>query len=68
MQVLTVQQELVLLLRFGQARCPATEQQVARALGLTARTVRWVEREALRRLRLSTLDSVGTGHCDWDEV
>jgi DNA-directed RNA polymerase sigma subunit (sigma70/sigma32) len=68
MQILTVQQELVLLLRFGQARRPATEQQVAQALGLSVRTVRRIEGEALRRLRLSTLDSVGSGQCDWDEV
>jgi len=61
------QQELVLRLRFGQGR-PATIQQVADALGLTVRTARRIEDEALRRLRLSALDSVGSGQCDWDEV
>ena len=68
MQILTAQQELVLLLRFGQAHRPATEQQVAQALGLSVRMVRRIERQALRRLRLGTLDSVGSGQCDWDEV
>jgi DNA-directed RNA polymerase sigma subunit (sigma70/sigma32) len=61
---LTAQQERVLGLRFGQGR-PATIEEVARALGLTARRI---EGEALRRLRLSALDSVGSGQCDWDEV
>jgi DNA-directed RNA polymerase sigma subunit (sigma70/sigma32) len=68
MQILTTRQELVLLLRFGQGRRPATAQEVAQALGLSVHMVRRVEREALRRLRLSTLDSVGSGQCDWDEV
>jgi DNA-directed RNA polymerase sigma subunit (sigma70/sigma32) len=61
------QQELVLRLRFGQGR-PATIQEVADALGLTVRRARRIEGEALRRLRLSTLDSIGSGLCDWDEV
>ena len=64
---LTAQQERVLGLRFGQGR-PATIEEVAYALGLTVRTTRRIESEALRRLRLSALDSVGSGQCDWDEV
>jgi DNA-directed RNA polymerase sigma subunit (sigma70/sigma32) len=68
MRSLTVQQELALHLRFGQVGPPAAKQQVARELGLSVRTVGRIEHEALRRLRLSTLDSVGSGLCDWDEV
>jgi DNA-directed RNA polymerase sigma subunit (sigma70/sigma32) len=64
---LTAQQELVLRLRFGQAR-PVTIQQVADALGLPVLTTRRIEGEALRGLRLSALDSVGSGQCLWDEV
>jgi DNA-directed RNA polymerase sigma subunit (sigma70/sigma32) len=64
---LTAQQKLVLRLRFGQDR-PATIQEVADALGLPVLTTRRIEGEALRGLRLSTLDSVGSGQCDWDEV
>jgi DNA-directed RNA polymerase sigma subunit (sigma70/sigma32) len=57
----------VLRLRFGQGR-PATIQQVADALGLPLLTTRRIEGEALRWLRLSALDSVGSGQCHWDEV
>jgi DNA-directed RNA polymerase sigma subunit (sigma70/sigma32) len=64
---LTAQQELVLRLRFGQGP-PATIQQVADALGLPVQTARRIEDEALRGLRLSALDPVGSGQCDWDEV
>ena len=64
---LTAQKELVLRLRFGQGR-PATIQEVADALGLPLRTTRRIEREALRRLRLSMLDSVGSGQRDCDDV
>ncbi len=67
MKNLTAQQERVLRLRFGQGR-PATIREVADALGLEVRTTRRIEGEALRRLRLSALDSVGSGQCDWDEV
>jgi DNA-directed RNA polymerase sigma subunit (sigma70/sigma32) len=66
-RTLTAQQELVLRLRFGQGR-PATIQEVAGALGLPARTTRRIEAEVLRGLRLSALDSVGSGQCHWDEV
>jgi DNA-directed RNA polymerase sigma subunit (sigma70/sigma32) len=65
---LTAKQELVLGLRFGQKGRPATIQEVADALGLTVGTTRRIEGEVLRRLRLSALDSVASGQCDWDEV
>lgn len=67
MKKLTAKQELVLRLRFGQGR-PATIQEVADALGLAVLTTRRIEGEALRGLRLSALNSVGSGQCDWDEV
>ena len=67
-QTLSPRQELVLLLRFGLGGRPTTHQRVAETLGLSPRTVRRIENEALRRLRLSTLDSIGSGQCDWDEA
>jgi DNA-directed RNA polymerase sigma subunit (sigma70/sigma32) len=68
MEILGVREELVLRLRFGNARTAQTRQAVARLLGVSDGTVRRIEREALRKLRLSALGPISEGWRGWDEV
>ena len=65
---LSHQQELVLLLRFGQGSLPATQEQVADALGLSPRAVEQIENEALRLLRQSAIGPLSQGWRGWDEA
>jgi DNA-directed RNA polymerase sigma subunit (sigma70/sigma32) len=65
---LSHQQELVLLLRFGQSPRPATHAQVAHALGVSPQAVEQLEDEALRLLRQSAVDPLSKGWNGWDEV
>ena len=65
---LSHQQELVLLLRFGQGARPATHEQVADALGLSPRAVEQIEHEALQLLRQSAIDPLSKGWNGWDEA
>ena len=67
-EILEAREELVLRLRFGSAEAPQSRSQVARSLGLSARTVRCIERQALRKLRMDALGPVGAGWQGWDEV
>jgi DNA-binding NarL/FixJ family response regulator len=67
-QILEAREELVLRLRFASVRRPQSRSQVARFLGLSDRTVRCIERQALRKLRLDALGPVGAGWQGWDEV
>jgi DNA-directed RNA polymerase sigma subunit (sigma70/sigma32) len=65
---LSHQQELVLLLRFGQGSLPATHEQVADALGISPRAVEQIENEALRLLRQSAIGPLNKGWNGWDEA
>jgi DNA-directed RNA polymerase sigma subunit (sigma70/sigma32) len=65
---LSHQQELVLLLRFGQGPRPATYEQVADALGVSPHAVEQIENEALRLLRQSAIDPLSKGWNGWDEA
>ncbi len=67
-RALTSQELLLLYLRYGQESGSATQPQVAEALGLSLDTVRQMEREALRQLRLSACDPLARGWNGWDEV
>ena len=68
MQILEAREELVLRLRFGDARTAHTRQEVARLLSVSDGTVRRIERDALRKLRMSALGPVSRGWPGWDEV
>ncbi len=68
MRMLGAQEQLVLRLRFGDARRSRTQREVAALLGVPRGTVRRIERRALRKLRSSTLDPVGGGWNGWDEA
>lgn len=61
-------EELVLRLRFGSMRTAQSRSQVARLLGVSDRTVRGIERRALRKLRMDALGPVSMGWQGWDEV
>ena len=67
MPALTEKETAVLRLRFD-PRGVATPQEVAGLLGLPLRTVRRLERHALRKLRLSALGPVAHGFDGWDEA
>jgi len=58
-------QQSVLVLRFGHSNPPLTKEEIAAWLGLSPQAVQWIERSALRQLRLQAVDSI---ECDWDEV
>lgn len=68
METLEEREELVLRLRFGSGRTPQTHPEVARLLGVSDSTVRRIEQQALRKLRLSALGPIGKGWQGWDEV
>lgn len=68
MATLGDREELVLRLRFGNGRTAQTRAEVARLLGVSDRTIRRIEQQALRKLRLSALGPVGRGWPGWDEV
>jgi DNA-binding NarL/FixJ family response regulator len=67
-ETLEEREELVLRLRFGSGRTVQTQPEIARLLGVSDSTVRHIERQALRKLRLSALGPVGKGWSGWDEV
>jgi len=58
-------QQSVLGLRFGHSNPPLTKEEIAARLGLSPQGVEWIERSALRLLRLQAVDRI---ECDWDEV
>ena len=65
--ILTARQQLVLRLRFGPDRSVATHAQVAETMGVSRETVRRLERNALRRLRVESVDP-SVDCFGWDEV
>ena len=67
-QSLGAREELVLALRFGNARRAQTRSTVAQLLGVSDSTVRRIEQRALRMLRLSALGPIDQGWQGWDEV
>ncbi len=68
MEILAPREELVLQLRFGSARVAQTREQIAALLKVSGATVRRIERQALRKLRLSALGPISRGWNGWDEV
>ncbi|MFQ5666264.1 MAG: sigma factor-like helix-turn-helix DNA-binding protein [Candidatus Binatia bacterium] len=58
----------VLRLRFANDEQRRTHEELAELLGVPVETVRHIERQALRKLRLSALGPVGCGFDGWDEV
>jgi DNA-directed RNA polymerase sigma subunit (sigma70/sigma32) len=68
MEILETREELVLRLRFGDARTAQTRAAVARVLGVSAGRLRRIERQALRKLRMSALGPLSKGWQGWDEV
>ena len=68
METLAPREELVLRLRFGRVCEAHTRHQVAQLLKVSDTTVRRIERQAMRKLRLSALGPVGRGWQGWDEV
>jgi DNA-directed RNA polymerase sigma subunit (sigma70/sigma32) len=65
--ILEGREVLVLELRFGNLRRAQSRGDVARFLGVSDRTVRRIERRALRKLRMEALVP-GSGGQGWDEV
>ena len=65
--VLTDKEKAVLRLLFEDPRRVATPQEVAGLLGMPLRTLRRIERLALRKLRLSALGPVAHGFDGWDD-
>ncbi len=65
---LSHQQEMVLLLRFGQGARPVTHEQVADALGMSPPAVEQIENEALRLLRQSAIAPLTKSWNGWDEA
>jgi DNA-directed RNA polymerase sigma subunit (sigma70/sigma32) len=65
---LTEQEAVVLRLRYGQSGGVATSQVVAGQIGLPEHTVRRIERDALRKLRMYAVGLVEYGFNGWDEV
>ena len=68
MPALTDKETAVLRLRFEDPRRVATPEEVAGLLGMPLRTVRRIERHALRKLRQSALGPVAHGFDGWDEA
>ncbi len=68
MFALSDQQELALLLRFGQGARPATPEEVADTLGMSTSAIERIEDEALRLLRRNAIDPLAKGWNGWDEV
>jgi len=68
MPMLTETEKAVLRLRFENPRRVATLQEVAGLMDMPVRTVRRIERHALRKLRLSALGPVAYGFDGWDEA
>jgi DNA-directed RNA polymerase sigma subunit (sigma70/sigma32) len=66
-EILEASEALVLQLRFGTVRRAQSRDDVARFLGVSDRTVRRIERRALRKLRMDALGP-GSGGPGWDEV
>jgi DNA-directed RNA polymerase sigma subunit (sigma70/sigma32) len=66
--MLTEQEAAVLRLRYRQPGGVATSHVVAGQIGLPVHTIRRIERDALRKLRLHALALVGYGINGWDEV
>ena len=67
-RALTDRELLLLYLRYAGGDSPATQEQVAEQLGLSLRTVRRMESDVLRQLRLSSRDPLANGWNGWDEA
>ena len=67
-ELLGGREELVLQLRFADARTAQPRDAVAQLLGVSNETVRRIEYRALRLLRMSALGPISQGWQGWDEV
>jgi DNA-directed RNA polymerase sigma subunit (sigma70/sigma32) len=70
METLAPREELVLRLRFGLASDAYPRLHVAQLLAVSETTVRRIERQAMRKLRLNALGPTGGGWRwnGWDEA